>query len=76
MKINKQTKKGLSISEKRKMFFFGVFLVLMLGTRIFYNLPGNKKQKKEILIFYFLSLFFWIIVLFLGFFILNFFLDK
>ena len=64
MTINKtfqNKEKGLSYSEKKKMFFFGFFIVLITGPRVFYSLPGNKKKKKDTIKFYFASLLFWVI---------------
>ena len=53
---------GLSKSEKIKIFFFGLFIVIITGTNIFYSLPYNKSKKKQILWFYILGLLFWIII--------------
>ena len=47
-KTSQNQEKGLTYSEKKKMFFFGFFIVLITGPRVFYSLPGNKKKKKDV----------------------------
>ena len=69
--IKDSSEKGLSDSEKRKMFFFGIFIILIAGTRVFFHLPGNKEQKRQTLIYYFLSLLFWIVMISLTFLIID-----
>ena len=51
---------GLTYSEKMKMLIFGIFIILVTGTRIFYHLHGSDKQKRQTLTYYFMSLFLWI----------------
>jgi len=69
--IKDSGEKGLSDSEKRKMFFLGFFIILITGTRVFYHLPGNKEQKRQTLTYYFASLFFWIFMITLTFLIID-----
>lgn len=69
--INNSIEKGLSDSEKKKMFFFGFFIILITGTRVFYHLPGNKEQKRQTLKYYLASLFFWIITILITLFLID-----
>jgi len=69
--IKDSSEKGLSDSEKRKMFFFGFFIILITGTRVFYHLSGNKELKRQTLIYYFSSLIFWISMILLTLFIID-----
>ena len=69
--IKDTEKKGFSDSEKRKMFFFGIFIVIITGTRVFYHLPGNERQKRQTLVYYLASVLFWILIFSLAFFIIE-----
>lgn len=62
-KTNIEQEKGLTETEKLKMFFFGFIIVIISGTRVFYNLPGNTTQKRQTLIYYISGLLFWIILI-------------
>ena len=62
-KTNIEQEKGLTETEKLKMFFFGFIIVIISGTRVFYNLPGNATQKRQTLFYYISGLLFWIILI-------------
>ena len=68
-----QSKKGLTKQEKFKIFFLGIFMIFILGTRVFYHLPGTSLQKKQILFYYLCGLFFWVMIFFLAFFLIDYF---
>jgi len=69
--INNSNENGLTDSEKMKMLFFGFFIILITGTRVFYHLPGNKEQKRQTLIYYLASLLFWIVTVLLIFYLIE-----
>ena len=54
---------GLTESEKLKMFFFGIVIIIITGTRVFYHLPGNEKQKKQTFTYYIGGVLFWLIII-------------
>lgn len=55
--------KELTHSEKLIMFFFGIIIILITGTRVFYHLPGNETQKRQTLFYYLSGIVFWILVI-------------
>jgi hypothetical protein len=62
VKPKNSSKTGLSETEKWKTFFFGPFIILVAGTRVFYNLPGNEKQKKQTITYFIAGVLFWIFI--------------
>ena len=63
--------KGLSDDIKIKIFFFGVFAIILAGPRYFYNQSGTKRQKRENIIYYTAGVIFWIVLVFSIAFFLN-----
>ena len=55
--------KGLSSDTKTKIFFFGVFAIILAGPQYFYNQTGTKRQKRENIIYYVAGVIFWVILL-------------
>ena len=62
---NGSSNEGLTKSDKQIAFYFGIFIILITGTRVFYNLPGTDKQKKQTLLYYLAGLLFWIFIVIL-----------
>ncbi len=58
----KESKKGLTLTDKILIFFFGVLFVMFFGYQYLYNLPGTEKQKRQGIILYYLGILFWVLV--------------
>jgi len=63
MKNLDDKKDGINVTNKVLLFFFGILFVIIVGNQYFYNMPGTKRQKKELLICYYVGILFWCVVL-------------